>query len=176
MHPLFCTAAKTTIINTMISETKAEFNRNLKRFKLLQTNTYPRESMEVRYMHYLINALEPGLSATKHTITTTPERDEHDGYDFPLPTNGAHYTIGEALTNHAICNMTISQFHIATTSMTPPIIICSRETLFRYYKMKPMMGSLPTEGDYGITVGRPRIIPDSQLKKTKGIFRYGGVS
>ena len=55
------------------------------------------------------------------------------------------------------------KFYKFARNQNPPTVICNQDTLYRHLKVYKSSGALPNIGDYGITVGFPKLICDNQI-------------
>ena len=124
---------KRNIMNNLISESKAVFNVESKRSKLLNKIPISKGTTEVRYMKYLMKALSNDCENIGEVKGTELARKAYirdcNQYDFPLPLNGTHYTLLETITHIEKYKLTTKEFYNAVKNQNGNMIICSLCTL-----------------------------------------------
>ena len=160
---------KRNMMQSLISESKAVFNVESKRSKLLNKIHISKGTTEVRYMEYLMKALSNDCEnigeakGTESLLVRKAYIRDCNQYDFPLPLNGTHYTLLETITHIEKYKLTTKEFYNAVKKQNGNMIICSLCTLYRHQQKYKASGVLPSQGDDGITGGRSKLIPNTEL-------------
>ena len=164
---------KKSMVNRLISESKAVYNNDRnRRKKLLNDNPKNERENKVTYMMHLMKSYRNkiGIEGDDKSTTVRIRKQVSKGievsYKFPKPTNKTHYTLREMIEHITQSKTKVCASHFFTygTKQVPPTIICNQATLYRHLKVFKSSGVLPKIGDDGINVGCPKLICDNQLK------------
>ena len=163
---------KRGIIKRLISERKADFNVDLNRKMLLKQDFNIRGSNDVHYLNYLLKKFETCddindeiiREGTNRESRKVIKKEEDDDDLFPAPSNNTHYTLKELILNIDNAKLSVFTYYNRAILRKKTIVICSLKTLYRHYNLYKSQGVLPTDGYDGINEGRPRLIPDTDIK------------
>ena len=164
---------KRGIVKRLISERKADFNVDLKRKTLLKQDFNIRGSNDVNYLKYLLKIFETSTNDINEQLLREESNRESrkvikKGKDndnlFPTPSNNTHYTLKELILNIENAKLSVFAYYNRAILRKKTIVICSLKTLYRHYNLYKSQGVLPPHGYDGINEGRPRLIPDTDIK------------
>ena len=157
---------KKSMVSRLVSETRASYNKELKRREVLCNSTAVYK--DINYLVHIMKTFRDNtaIDAPHQRIRMqvvqgmTPAAQK-----YPPPANKSHYTLLEMIKHVENSNAKVKVFHKFCADQVPPTVVCSYTTLYRHVTKYRSTGALPNTDDDGIAVGCPKLIPNNKLKK-----------